>query len=332
MPAETAAARVVVVGTGSWGTAAAALAAERAPVVLWGRDAAKVAALASSRRHMHVEGVVLPQQVVLSSDPAAVTAADIVLWAVPTQHTRAMARALPGIPASTPVVSLAKGLEQGSLARVSEILAEALPGRPLAVLSGPSHAVEIMRGLPACLVAAGDAGACRTLVDVMHGPRMRIYTSPDLLGVELCGALKNVIAVASGMCEGMGLGDNARAALVARGLAEMRRLGRALGALDATFAGVAGVGDLMTTCYAPHGRNRALGLALARGENPMDFLAQTSTVAEGAWTCRAAVELGRRVGVELPIASQVTSVIWESVPVAQAMHQLLSRAPKEDDA
>lgn len=320
-----------VVGTGSWGTAAAVLAAERAPVVLWGRDPAKTAALAGSRRHPQLPGADLPAAITITSDPAALAGADLVLWAVPTQHTRTIAAALPGLPA-VPLVSLAKGLEQGSLARVSEILAAALPGRPLAILSGPSHAVEIMQGLPACLVAAGDAGTCRRLVDLLHGPRLRIYTSPDLVGVELCGALKNVIAVASGMCEGLGLGDNARAALLARGLAEMRRLGRALGAQDATFAGVAGVGDLLTTCYAPHGRNRALGLALARGQKPMDFLTQASTVAEGAWTCRAAVELGRRMAVEMPIASQVASVIWESVPVATAMHLLLSRAPKEDDA
>lgn len=320
-----------VVGTGSWGTAAAVLAAERVPVVLWGRDPAKTAELARTRRHPQLQGAELPAAITVTSDAAALAGADLVLWGVPTQHTRAVATALPHLPVA-PLVSLAKGLEQGSLARVSEILAAALPGRPLAVLSGPSHAIEVMHRLPACLVAAGDAGACRQLVELLHGPRLRVYTSPDLVGVELCGALKNVIAVASGMCEGMGLGDNARAALLARGLAEMRRLGRALGALDATFAGVAGVGDLLTTCYAPHGRNRALGLALAQGQKPMDFLAQVSTVAEGAWTCRAAVELGRRMAVEMPIASQVTSVIWESVPVATAMHLLLSRAPKEDDA
>jgi len=329
---EGAAPRVVVVGTGSWGTAAAALAAARSPVVLWGRDPAKVAELARTRCHPHCADAIFPASITLSSDSAVMADADLILWAVPTQHTRAMARQLHHVPQHVPLVSLAKGLEQGSLFRVSEILAAELAGRPLAVLSGPSHAVEIIRGLPACLVAAGDPATCHQLVEVMHGPRMRIYTSTDLIGVELCGALKNVIAVASGMCEGLGLGDNARAALVARGLAEMRRLGRAMGAQDATFAGVAGVGDLMTTCYAPHGRNRAMGLALARGENPMDFLAHISTVAEGAWTCRAAVELGRQMGVELPIASQVTSVIWESVPVAQALHLLLSRAPKEDDA
>ena len=320
-----------VVGTGSWGTAAAVLAAERTSVVLWGRDPAKTAELARSRRHPQLQGAELPAAITVTSDAGALAGTDLVLWAVPTQHTRAIAATLTTLP-NVPLVSLAKGLEQDSLARVSEILAAALPGRPLAVLSGPSHAIEVMRRLPACLVAAGDAGACRQLVELLHGPRLRVYTSPDLVGVELCGALKNVIAVASGMCEGLGLGDNARAALLARGLAEMRRLGRALGAQDSTFAGVAGVGDLLTTCYAPHGRNRGLGLALARGQKPMDFLAQVSTVAEGAWTCRAAVELGRRMAVEMPIASQVTSVIWESVPVATAMHLLLSRAPKEDDA
>jgi glycerol-3-phosphate dehydrogenase (NAD(P)+) len=323
---------IAVVGTGSWGTAAACLAAERSDVVLWGRDPTKTATMAAARTHPQIPGIALPPRLEITADPGRLVQAELVLWAVPTQHTRAVGTQLAGCLPRVPVVSLSKGLEQGSLARVSEILAAALPGRPTAVLSGPSHAIEVLRGLPACLVAAGDGGACRQLVDLLHGPRMRVYTSPDLLGVELCGALKNVIAVASGMCEGLGLGDNARAALLARGLAEMRRLGRGLGAQDSTFAGVAGVGDLLTTCYAPHGRNRALGLAIARGENPMDFLAQASTVAEGAWTCRAAVELGQRVAVELPIASQVASVIWGTVPVAQALQLLLSRAPKEDDA
>lgn len=324
---------IAVIGTGSWGTAVAALIARREPVVLWGRDPAKIAALASSRRHPQLPGFELPAALILTADPQALAGASLAFWGVPTQHTRVMTAPLAtALPAAVPVVSLAKGLEEGSLARVSEILAQGLGGRPLAVLSGPSHAVEIAAGLPACLVVAGEATTCRQVVDSLHGQRLRIYTSTDLLGVELCGALKNVIAVASGMCEGLGLGDNARAALVARGLAEMRRLGRVLGAQDATFAGIAGVGDLLTTCYAPHGRNRALGLAVARGENPVDFLSRASTVAEGAWTCRAVVELGRRHGVDLPIATQVADVVWRGVPVAQAVHQLLSRAPKEDDA
>lgn len=322
---------IAVIGTGAWGTALAALLAARAPVVLWGRDPAKVARLAAERRHPALGAVELPPALAITADSAALGKAELAFWAVPVQHSRALARRLP-LPAGAALVSLAKGLEEGTLARVSEILGECLPGRPLAALSGPSHAVEVAAGLPVCLVAAGDAGLCRRLVALLHGGAVRIYTSPDLIGVELAGALKNVIAIASGMCEGLGLGDNARAALLARGLAEMRRLGRALGAHDATFAGVAGVGDLLTTCYAPHGRNRALGLALARGEKAMDFLARPDRVAEGAWTSRAAVELGRRAGVEMPIAAQVAAVVWDGLPVADALQRLLARSPKEDDA
>ncbi|MCS6969463.1 MAG: NAD(P)H-dependent glycerol-3-phosphate dehydrogenase [Planctomycetota bacterium] len=322
---------IAVVGTGAWGTAIAAILAGRVAVCLWGRDPAKVAQLARTRRHPALGERALPAALQITAEAEPLAEAELVLWAVPVQHSRALAQRLRFAPRA-PLVSLAKGLEEGSLARVSEILAATQPGRPLAALSGPSHAIEILAGLPACLVAAGEPALCQRLVALLHDERLRIYTSADLLGVELAGALKNVVAIASGICEGLGLGDNARAALIARGLAEMRRLGRALGAHDATFAGVAGVGDLLTTCYAPHGRNRALGLALARGENPMDFLSRPDRVAEGAWTSRAAVELGRRVGIEMPIAAQVSAVIWEGLPVATALQRLLSRSPKEDDA
>jgi glycerol-3-phosphate dehydrogenase (NAD(P)+) len=326
-------ARLAVIGTGAWGTAAAVLAAGSGPVALLGRDPGKAAAMAASRRHDGLGKAVIPPAVAITADPACLADAELILWAVPTQHAAAQAaRLATAIPPGAGVVSLAKGLEEGSLRRVSEVLAAALPGRPLACLSGPSHAIEIAGGLPACLVAAGDDALCRRLVEVFHRSRMRVYTCPDLVGVELGGALKNVIAVGSGMCEGLGLGDNARAALITRGLAEIRRLGRCLGAQDATFAGMAGIGDLLTTCYAPHGRNRALGLAVARGEDPVDFLRRAGTVAEGAWTCRAAVELGRRHGAELPIAGQVAAVLWSATPVRDAVNQLLSRAPKEEDA
>jgi glycerol-3-phosphate dehydrogenase (NAD(P)+) len=323
-----------VIGTGTWGTASAAqLAHAGHPVLLWGRDAAKTAALTADHAHPQLPGCRLPDHLVITADPATLAGADLILWAVPTQHTRASARHLhPFLSTGTPVVSLSKGLEEGSLLRVSEVLAAELGPRPYACLSGPAMAPEIAIGRPAALVAAGDDATCRQLVERLHGPRLRIYTSPDLIGVELAGALKNVVAVAAGLCEGMGLGDNAKAALITRGLAEMRRLGRALGALDATFAGLAGVGDLLTTCYSSHGRNRALGLALAAGTPPRDLLTRGGPVAEGAWTCRAAVELGRRAGIELPIAFQVASVIWNATPVAFALDQLLARAPKEEDA
>ncbi len=170
------------------------------------------------------------------------------------------------------------------------------------------------------------------MVKRLHSPRCRLYTSVDLVGVELAGALKNVVAIAAGICDGLKLGDNAKAAIITRGLAEMRRLGRAMGASDATFAGLAGIGDLLTSCYSPLGRNRALGQALAGGGNAQEFLARSPMVAEGAWTSQAAVELGIRHRCELPIASQVANAIWAATPVTQAMDNLLSRAPKEEDA
>jgi glycerol-3-phosphate dehydrogenase (NAD(P)+) len=323
-----------IIGTGSWGTAAAILAARAGGTpVLFGRDADKVSRIAGTRLLPQFPGTMLPAGITVTSDAAALADADLVLWAVPTQHTREQARALAGrISTSATVVSLSKGLEQESLARVTEIFAQELPGRTYGCLSGPSHAAEVVAGLPVCLVVAGSAAVCERTQKRLHAARSRLYTSADLVGVEVGGALKNVIAIAAAICEGLGFGDNTKAAMITRGLAEMRRLGRAMGANDATFSGMAGVGDLLTTCYSPHGRNRALGLAIARGENPLEILKRLHTVAEGAWTSRAAVELGRRHRVELPIASQVASVIWDAKPVPQAMEQLLARAPKEEDA
>jgi len=327
-----------VIGTGAWGTIAAKLAAQVCSkqaerVVLLGRPGDKTAALAATRAHPDLKGHLLDGRIEITADPAKIAGCDLVLWAVPTQHSRSRATELAAyLPPEVPVVSLSKGLEEVSLRRVSEILAETLGHRPLACLSGPSLAAEVAAGMPLGLVVAGPAAACALVQARLHAPRCRLYTSGDLVGVELGGALKNVIAIAAGICDGLGFGDNAKAAIITRGLAEMRRLGRALGALDATFAGLAGVGDLLTTCYSPLGRNRSFGLAVARGENPLALLQRLHTVAEGAWTSRAAVELGRRHDVELPIASQVASVIWDATPVPQAMAQLLSRAPKEEDA
>lgn len=326
--------RTVVVGTGTWGAAAAViLHGNGRETALLGRDPAKVAGLAGSRRHPQLGELSLPDGMPISADPAVLAEADLVLWAVPTQHTRGMLEALaPAIPRGAAVVSLAKGLEEGSLATPCQLLAEALPGRAVGVLSGPSHAVEIVAGKPVCLVAAGPGDLPRLVQERLHGSRCRVYTSGDRLGVELGGALKNVVAIAAGICDGLEVGDNLKAALITRGLAEMRRLGRALGAQDATFAGMAGIGDLLTTCYAPHGRNRALGKAIATGMNPRMFLRQQQTVAEGAWTCRAAVELARKHQVELPIATQVAAIIWQETPVRAALEALFARSPKEEDA
>lgn len=330
------AACTAIVGTGSWGaamsTVAAAGAGDGGDVVLWGRSPEKTAEMARSRRHPHLDAA-LPRAIEITADGAALERADLVLWAVPTQHSAAIAaRLAPHLRPDVPVVSLSKGLEQETLRRVTEVLHEAFGERPYGCCSGPSHAEEVVAGLPAALVTAGPGELTALVVDRLHGQRFRLYTSEDLCGVELGGALKNVVAVAAGICDGLRLGDNAKAALVTRGLAEMRRLGRALGAQDATFAGLAGIGDLLATCYSPYGRNRALGLAVGRGAEPRQHLAASGMVAEGAWTCRAAVALGERFGCELPIASQVASVLWDAKPVRLAIEDLLTRSAKEEDA
>lgn len=326
--------RTVVVGTGTWGTAAAViLHGNQQPVTLLGRDPLKVAELIRVRRHPQLGDLALPDDLPLTADPTVLAQADLVLWAVPTQFTRAFAHALAKhLPAGVPVVSLTKGFEEGSLLTPCAVLLAELGERPCGVLSGPSHAVEIVAGKPVCLVAAGPEAVTALLRDRLHGARCRIYTSTDRIGVEVGGALKNVVAIAAGICDGLGVGDNLKAALITRGLAEMRRLGRALGAQDATFAGMAGIGDLLTTCYAPHGRNRALGKAIASGANPLMFLRQQQTVAEGAATSRAAVELAQRHGVDLPIAAQVCAIIWHQTAVRAAMDALFARSPKEEDA
>lgn len=326
--------RTVVVGTGTWGTAAAIiLHANKQPVTLYGRSTEKIAALNSLRRHPQLGDAELPEDLVMTADPTVLADADLVLWAVPTQHSRALAQQLAAyLPAGVPVVSLAKGFEEGSLMTPCAVLLDVFGARLCGVLSGPSHAVEIVAGKPVCLVAGGPDQVTALLRDRLHGPRCRIYTSTDRIGVEVGGALKNVIAIAAGICDGLYVGDNLKAALITRGLAEMRRMGRALGAQDGTFAGMAGIGDLLTTCYAPHGRNRALGKVIASGVNPIMFLRQQQTVAEGAATSRAAVELAQRHGVDLPIAAQVCAIIWQQTPVRTAMDSLFARSPKEEDA
>ena len=213
-----------------------------------------------------------------------------------------------------------------------------LPGRNIAVLSGPSHAEEVIAGRPVALTLAGSSdhnghsqGLLSSVVDCLHHPPLRIYTSDDILGVELAGAMKNVIAIAAGIVDGLGLGDNTKAALVTRGLAEMRRLGRAMGAQDATFAGLAGVGDLLHDLLFAFGRNRALGVALGEGQTASEYLATSKMVSEGAFTVRIAVALGQRFGVDMPIASQVASMVWHDTPVPDALEALLNRSQKDEE-
>lgn len=333
-------ARIAVIGTGTWGCAAATVLARTSPqkkILLWGRNTEKCTQMQQQRLHPLMDTLTLPGNIIISDNAELLSACTLVFWAVPTQHTRAIAQQLrTALDPNTAIVSLSKGLEQDTLLSITHILQSVLDtdtshgSHNYGVLSGPSHAEEVTKGLPAGLVMAGNEDICTHVVDAMHQNNFRIYTCQDVVGVEMGGALKNVVAIAAGICDGMKLGDNIKATLVTRGLAEMRRLGRALGAEDSSFAGLAGIGDLLTTCYSPFGRNRSLGERIGAGESASDILASSTMVAEGAWTSQAALSLGRQLSVDLPVAEQVTAVLWQGKPLQDAMNELLSRESKDE--
>jgi len=328
--------RVGVLGAGSWGTALADLLARRGhEVTVWAREPEVVASI--TRHHenaLFLEGVTLHSGLAAVDDPpAAAVEADIVVSAAPSHAVRAVMRqARPAIRRDAVVVSVSKGLEPGSLARMSEVLTEELPdGQPVAALSGPSFAREVAEGQPTALVAASRSQSAAELVQgAFNTPMFRVYTHGDVVGAELGGALKNVVAIAAGILEGLGLGHNPRAALITRGLAEIARLGGAMGADPLTFAGLAGIGDLVLTATGGLSRNRSLGVELGRGRRLEEILEERRTVAEGVGTARAAVALGRRHGVELPIAEQVAAILFEGKGAAQAIQELMERAPKPE--
>lgn len=284
-------------------------------------------ALADTRRSPRLPGFELPAGVEVSADPALLAGADLVVCAIPTQYIRAtFARIAAGIPTETPIVSVAKGIELDTFRLPCEILAELVPGRPLAALSGPTIAAELARRLPAALVAASpDEALAHRLQAAFTAPWTRIYHSGDMTGVELAGACKNVIAIAAGVVDGMGLGMNTKSALLARGLAEIARVGVALGGRIETFFGVAGVGDLATTCFAPEGRNRSFGERLARGAAVEDALASTTSVVEGVPTARALMRVARERGIDLPICAAVEAMVYDGLRPADALAALMRR-------
>jgi len=333
VPRESAAppSRVAVVGDGGWGTALAAVLCGRGVETrLWSRDAAYAAEMRGSRRNPRfLPGVTIPAGVRVTADAAeALDGAGLVVSAVPAQFLRATWTALaPALPPRVPVCSVTKGIEVGTSAFPTAVLAATLGRRPLAVLSGPSHAEEVARGLPATVVAASrSASLARTVQALFSTERFRVYTRRDVVGVECAGAAKNVVAIAAGIGDGLGLGDNCKAALVVRGSVEIARLGRRLGASEATFHGLAGIGDLLVTCASRHGRNRAVGERIGRGERLDDVLASMEMVAEGVPTTRAIVDLARRRRVEMPIAEEVHRVLFEGKDPRTAVADLMRRA------
>jgi glycerol-3-phosphate dehydrogenase (NAD(P)+) len=326
---------VAVLGAGSWGTTLADLLARQGHVVrLWAYEADVVAAI--NRRHenpLFLPGCVLAETVVATGDPVAASRdADVILTVAPSHVLRRVVeQARPGIGPSALVVSATKGIEPSSLKLMSEVLHDLLPEHPVAALSGPSFALEVFQQQPTAVVAAArEVAAARATQAVFATSHFRVYSHTDVVGVELAGALKNVIAIASGILEGLGLGNNPRAALVTRGLAEMTRLGLAMGADPLTFAGLAGMGDLILTTTGALSRNRALGVALAQGQSLAAYTAAHRTVAEGVNTARAALALAERVGVELPICAQVAGILFDEKPAHQAVADLMERTLKAE--
>jgi glycerol-3-phosphate dehydrogenase (NAD(P)+) len=310
------------------------LAAGGHPVTLWAHRPEAAAELArDGENRRYLPGHPFPDGLTVSGDPADLGAADrLVVLAVPSAHVRGtLARVAGALAPSTPILSVVKGIEAGTHARISEIVADEAPGRAVAALSGPNLAAEVAAGLPAgSVVAATDIGLADELAGLLGSDRFRVYTNPDLVGVELAGALKNVIGLAAGMVDGLGLGDSGKAAIITRGLAEMTRLGGASGADPRTFAGLAGVGDLIATCMSRQSRNRRAGELLATNPEWRAVAAQLNGVAEGETTVVGALALAAGHGVELPIAEQVDAVIHHGRAPLEALASLMARSQKDE--
>ena len=318
------------------GTALAVVAAEdkSARVSLWMRNSQYAADTVEHRENRrHLAGVKIPERISITADIAqAMTACDLIILAVPTQFVRAVLQELaPHIPAGIPVVSAVKGVELSTFCRPSQILVESIGPRDVAVLGGPSHAEEFGRRLPCSVVAASsNPDFAKTVQQRLNTPRFRVYTSLDILGVELAGAIKNVIGIAAGICDGLGYGDNAKSALVTRGGVEIARFGVACGALPTTFSGLAGIGDLVTTCFSRHGRNRMVGERLGHGESLSEILAGMTSVAEGVATTQSLYALSLAQGIDMPIVKEVHAVLFAGKSPAEATNSLMQRPPKDE--
>ncbi len=329
--------RLAIVGGGSWGTALAIVLAPRYESVgLWVHEEELAASIQTSRENaLFLAGFPLAANVTATADlECALEGAGTILGVMPSRHARAVwRRVFPLAEAGAAIVSATKGLETGTLLRMSEVIAEAAPAPapPIAVLSGPTFALEVARGEPAALViASADAALAARIQREFSGPTFRLYTNPDPVGVEIGASLKNVIAIGAGICQGLGLGSNAIAALITRGLAEITRLALALGGQPRTMAGLAGLGDLVLTCTGALSRNRSVGIALAQGRTLDEIVSSMKMVAEGVDTTSAAVALAARHGVNLPITNQMDRIIRGLQSPAEALRELMERSLKEE--
>jgi glycerol-3-phosphate dehydrogenase (NAD(P)+) len=325
--------KVAVLGMGSWGTALASLLADKGvDTVLWGRSAEAVERVRRARENRrYLPDVTLPESLRITADAAETVGRDLIL-AVPTRAQRDVARAVAERETPVRVLCAAKGYEPETRLRMSDVLREELGPEPgIAFLAGPSHAEEVARGIPTTVVVASvDDDTAIAFQELLFTPTFRVYTNPDLVGAETAAALKNVIAIAAGICDGLGFGDNTKGALLTRGLAEIARRGAALGAQPETFFGLAGIGDLVTTCMSAHSRNRGIGERIARGLTLEEAVEETGMVAEGVQTTRSAVEIARQHGVELPITEQVSEVLFGGKDPRQALTELMGRDAKAE--
>lgn len=327
--------KIAVLGAGAWGTALSVIWAKRGLAIqLWGKNASRIEQLRSDRENTaYLGGIKLPAEIGLTSELGDCANADVIVFVTRSTALRETVSALKRISIRSDAVLLSciKGIENGTGKRMSEIIGEAFPKHTIAVLSGPNLATEVSRDLPtATVLACTKRDLVVELQSMLSTPRFRVYTSDDLVGVELGGALKNVFAVAAGAGDGLGLGDNSKAALVTRALAEMVRLGTKMGGDLRTFYGLSGAGDLIATCFSEHSRNRQTGEHLAKGRSLEEIASLTGTVAEGIPTARSARECARKLAVDAPIIEQVYSLLYERKPPLEAMEELLKREQKAE--
>ena len=328
--------RVCVIGDGGWGTTLSILLSRKGcGVTLWGAFPDYIEILKYQRENVKfLPGVKIPEEVRITSELGdAVGASTFVILAVPSQYMRGILMRIKMLDLAAKVfVSVTKGIENSTLMTMSGLVAEVLGERPFAVLSGPTIALEVANGIPTnAVVASKDAELAREMQEMFMTERFRVYTNSDLAGVELGGSLKNIIAIAAGVCDGLGFGTNAKAALLTRGIVEIVRLGAAMGAQGRTFYGLSGLGDLATTCMSPYSRNRWLGEEIARGKKLNDILKETEMVVEGVATTKSAHELARRYKVEMPIANEIYRVLYEAKDPRVAVRDLMTRPSKAEE-
>ncbi len=327
--------KITVIGNGGWGTALAILLHKKGyEVTLWGADALYVKYLNEKRENVKfLKDIPIPSGIQLTSDIShKLMDAHLIVSAIPTPYLRSALTRFKGIFApEIPIVSVTKGIENETLMRPSEIITSVLGNQPISLLLGPSHAEEVARGLPTTIVASSkDPNLARAVQEIFTTDRFRVYTNPDMLGVELGAAMKNVIAIASGICDGLKFGDNSKAALITRGLAEISRLGIAMGAQRSTFSGLTGLGDLITTCISPYGRNRRVGEQIGKGRNLQEILNNMEQIAEGVWTTRSVMAISEKFHVEMPITREIYNVLFTNKSPLEAVGNLMLRTPKSE--